>query len=75
MGERRIGDRRAPEKGVIKVPFKDAVIYLVFSIIIIISVSANIVLASLYNKYRTAYESEIYYEEDVDSEQLQEDVD
>lgn len=56
MGERRMGDRRAPEKGVIKVPFKDAVIYFTFSLILIVSISANIILASLYNKYRTNYE-------------------
>ena len=61
MGDRRIGDRRAPDKGVIKVSFKSAVIYLICAIVIIVSVSVNIVLARYYMRYKKAYE-ELYRE-------------
>ena len=58
MADRRIGERRSPEKGVIKIQFKDAITYLIFAVIIIISVSANIILAI---KLKTANQYISYY--------------
>ena len=65
MGDRRIGDRREKETGVIKVQFKDAVIYLIISVILIISVSANIVLAirNIHYKQELALYDESYIDE------------
>ena len=70
MGDRRVSDRRSPEKGVIKVPFKEAVIYLIFATLIIISVSANIVLARYYLEYKAGYEelNEMYIRESNEEE-------
>ena len=56
MADRRIGDRRTPDKGTINIKFKDAVIYLAVSVIIIISVSANIVLIRKNRQYKKIIE-------------------
>lgn len=56
MADRRMGDRRTPDKGTINIKFKDAVIYLVISIIIIVSVSANIVLIKKNREYKKTIE-------------------
>ena len=61
MGDRRMGDRRAPDKGVIKISFKSAVIYLLCAVVLIVSISANIVLARYYIAYKKGYE-ELYQE-------------
>ena len=56
MADRRMGDRRTPDKGTINIKFKDAVIYLAVSVIIIISVSANIVLIRKNRQYKKIIE-------------------
>lgn len=67
MPDRRKGDRRAPERGVIKIPFKDAITYLIFAVILIISFSANVVLAIRIKDYKEnyirkdSYDSYAYY--------------
>lgn len=61
MGDRRIGDRREREKGVIKIKFKDAIIYAVIAIILIISIIMNIIYFNLYKKYKKDYETMIEY--------------
>ena len=66
MADRRMGDRRTPDKGTIVIQFKDAVICIVVSIIIIISVSANIILFNRNKQYRDVLES-YYYEDDYDA--------
>ena len=60
MADRRQGDRREPEKGVIKIQFKDAVIYVVLAAIIIISIIFNIVLGIKLHHYRELYEESIF---------------
>lgn len=52
MPDRRVGDRRQPEEGVIKIKFQDAIWYIILVTVIIISVAANIVLAINNNKYK-----------------------
>lgn len=56
MADRRMGDRRTPDKGTINIKFKDAVIFIVISIIIIVSVSANIVLIRKNREYKKTIE-------------------
>ena len=73
MGDRRMGDRRAPEKGVIKIPLKNAILYIIIAAILIVSVSANIVLGKLYLEYKKYYENELEEEYDV-SEAIEEDI-
>ena len=70
MGDRRIGDRREAEEGIIKVQFKDAVVYLIISVVIIISVSANIVLAIRNMHYKE--ELALYEENYIDESYLDE---
>ena len=69
MGDRRMGDRRAPEEGVIKLQKKDVIIFGVIALVLIISLTMNIVLTILYNKYKNQYE------ESFDSEITEEDSD
>ena len=67
MGDRRQGDRRESEKGVLKIKFKNAVIYALIAIVLILSLSINVFLSILNRKYRTIidqYESEEFYDED-----------
>ena len=69
MADRRMGDRRTPDKGAIVIKFKDAVICIVVSIIIIISVSTNIILLNRNKQYRDVLESYYYgdnYDENLD---------
>lgn len=61
MGDRRMGDRREREKGVIKIKFKDAIIYIIIAALFIISVSVNIIFINLYSKYKKDYESIVEY--------------
>ena len=56
MADRRKGDRREPENGVVKIQFKQAIIYLIFAIILIISISANIVLTVKNRDYKERIE-------------------
>ena len=49
MSDRRIGERRAPEKGVIKLSLKKVILWVLVIIIILISVITNIVLGILYS--------------------------
>ena len=55
MGERRMGDRREKEKGVIKVKLHEAIVIIVITIVLLISISANIILAIKYNQYKTYF--------------------
>ncbi len=60
MPDRRVADRRAPEKGVIKIPLKTAIIGTIVSIVLITSFAGNIVLAvrnSYYKEELAKYES------------------
>ena len=69
MSDRRVGDRRQPEEGVIKIKFQDAIWYIILVTVIIISVAANIVLAINNNKYKKQindYLSEDTMEDDYD---------
>lgn len=74
MADRRQGDRREPEKGVIKIPFKDAVIYVVLAAIIIISIVFNIVLAIKLHHYRELYEESTFVDT-IDDDFIEEDID
>ncbi len=69
MSDRRIGDRRQPEEGVIKIKFQDAVWYIILVFILVISITANIVLAINNNRYKKEIDAAYYGEEfyvDVD---------
>lgn len=55
MGDRRVGDRREKQRGVINVKFKDAAIILIVAVTLIVSLSSNIILASKYKKYKTYF--------------------
>ena len=55
MGDRRNGDRRAPEKGVIRIPFHDAIIYISFTIIVLVLLVSVIFLAKKNAEYKEAY--------------------
>ena len=55
MGDRRVGERREPEKGIIKINTKNAIIYGIIAIVLIISISANIILANKYAKIKNKY--------------------
>lgn len=77
MGDRRVGDRREKENGVIRIKFEDAVKYVIVGIILIISIAANIVLAIKVHYYKNM--AELYLElqdgiyeddEDVDVDEL-----
>lgn len=82
MADRRMGDRREQEKGVIRIEFKDAIIYLIITIVLIISISSNIVLVLRNKQYKkeieryknneeALYEDDIYYEDEyIDDEYL-----
>ncbi|MBR3325475.1 MAG: hypothetical protein IKG14_05480 [Clostridia bacterium] len=66
MADRRIGERRAPEKGIIKIPLKRMILYLIFAIILLSSVVGNIILSIMYSEakkemdfYTGSYTSEI----------------
>ena len=66
MGERRQGDRRAPEKGVIKIQLKTAVIVIIVAIIIITSISLNIILYLRYRELTDLYKIDLYDYTDED---------
>lgn len=71
MADRRVGDRRTPDKGTIVIQFKDAVIYIVIAIIMIISLSANIILIRRNIQYKNVLEDYYFddnYEEYDDAE-------
>lgn len=55
MGDRRSGDRRSPEKGVVKIAFKDAFIYISFTIIVLILLVCVIVCARNVNYWKEQY--------------------
>ena len=74
MEDRIQVDRREPEKGVIKIPFKDAVIYVVLAAIIIISIVFNIVLAIKLHHYRELYEESTFVDT-IDDDFIEEDID
>lgn len=63
MGDRRQGDRREKPKGEITIKFKDAIMYLILAIFIIVSVSANIILLIRNKQYKEVIE---YYESDLE---------
>ena len=72
MSDRRIGDRRAQEPGVIRIKFKEAVWYIILIVVLVISITLNIVFAikSKYKKDTEAIDydySEDYYD-DLDNE-------
>lgn len=66
MGDRRKGDRRAPEEGVIKIQKKNILIYAILIIFFIIAVVLNIITWSAYIKNKKEYDTVIdhYYNED-----------
>lgn len=66
MGDRRQGDRREPEKGVVRVKFSDAVIYV---LIVIILVAAFTIIALLSLQNRTLKEQLAEYESIGSSEE------
>ena len=70
MGDRRMGDRRSAEEGVIKIKTQDAIVYLIIAVVIITSVTVNIILGILYNRYKDEYNSliESDYESDYEEE-------
>lgn len=78
MGDRRIGDRRAKENGVIKIKFEDAVKYIIIGVILIISIATNIVLAVKVHKYKEMTDLYLYdedgiygeYDDEVDVDEL-----
>ena len=55
MGDRRVGERREPEKGIIKINTKNAIIYGIIAIVLIISISTNIILANKYIEFKNKY--------------------
>ena len=55
MGDRRKGDRRAPEDGVIKIQKKNIGIYAILIIMLIFAIALNIVLWFSYIKYKNQY--------------------
>ena len=68
MSDRRMGDRRTPDKGMLVIPFKDAVIYIVIATIMIISVTANVILLNRNKQYKDLIESYYYDDEDIEYE-------
>ena len=50
MGDRRVSDRRTPEKGVLKIKTKSLIIFLVVFIVLIISIVYNVILGIIYFK-------------------------
>ena len=66
MGDRRQGDRREPEKGVVRVKFSDAVIYV---LIVINLVAAFTIIALLSLQNRTLKEQLAEYESIGSSEE------
>ena len=81
MGDRRIGDRREKEKGVIRIKFKDAVKYVIIGIVLLISIATNIVLAIKLNQYKKIaelylnIENSILGDESVDIDELMKNID
>lgn len=71
MGDRRVADRRAKEEGVIKIQFKSAIIYLTIAVILIVSVSANIVFFIRNRSYRDEIE---YYQNSEELDDLDDDL-
>lgn len=64
MGDRRQVDRRSPEKGVIKIKFSDAILYLTIAMILILSLLINVVLIYKNNQYKKEIENyKTVYEE------------
>ena len=73
MGDRRVGDRRDRENGVIRIKFKDAVKYIIVGIILIISIAANIVLATKLKQYKSM--TELYLYDEIVDEDSEEEID
>lgn len=69
MGDRRKGDRRSPEEGVIKIQKKSVWISTVLIVILIGTIVLNIVTWSLYLQMRKRYNTVIdhYYNEDTNN--------
>ena len=59
MGDRRVADRRAPEKGVIKIELKKFIVYAILGIVLFISIIINIVLGILYAKLNKKYSNDL----------------
>ena len=49
MSDRRMGERRAPEKGVIKLSLRKMVMWIVIGVIITVLIITNVILAILYS--------------------------
>ncbi len=64
MADRRMGDRRTPDKGTINIKFKDAVIVIIVAVILIISIAINIILCIKNRQYKDKLE---LYETDFQS--------
>ncbi|MBR3134556.1 MAG: hypothetical protein IKG56_03755 [Clostridia bacterium] len=58
MGDRRVADRRAPEKGVIKIELKKFIVYAIVGTILLVSIILNIVLGILYSKLKAKYNND-----------------
>lgn len=69
MGDRRKGDRRAPEEGVFKIQKKNLWIYLVLIVVLIGAVVLNVYTWSAYIQQRKKYDTIIdhYYNDDSNS--------
>lgn len=69
MGDRRKGDRRAPEEGVIKINAKKLWIYIVLMVFLIGAIALNVVVWAAYIKQRKQYDTIIdhYYNDDTNS--------
>lgn len=74
MGDRRMGDRRAPEKGVIRIPLKHAIIYILIAAVIIVSVATNIVLLVRLSQYEDLYDELVheYYDDSEVADEVEE---
>lgn len=71
MGDRRIADRREREKGIIRLRLRDAIIYVVVAIILIIQLFLNIILFIKNQKYKEEinyYENEYYTTDEVEED-------
>lgn len=69
MGDRRKGDRRAPEEGVIRIQKKNIWIYVILIIFFIIAVVLNVITWSAYIKNKKELDTVIdhYYNEDLNN--------
>lgn len=69
MGDRRKGDRRAPEEGVIRIKKKNAWIYGIVIAILVFAIVLNIISWSAYIRSKNEYNTLIdhYYNEDLNN--------